>query len=161
MSVDIHLDKNAEDIIPDRVEEYKELLLSSTLSENSEKKRLAAIHARNNLEEALGGNAQNPEEIILPEENLQKQFNEKDLIEAMKSGYKSSQIYWEILENPGNFKNFSIKDELKTRLGEGGTTQIVVPKGNYERKSIRGIILKNIHETLGHIGSKKTVETLH
>ena len=55
MSADIHLDKDAEDIIPDRVEEYKELLLSSTLSENSEKKRLAAICMRNNLEKALGG----------------------------------------------------------------------------------------------------------
>jgi hypothetical protein len=50
VSVDIHLDKNAEDIIPDRVEEYEELLLSSTLSESSEKKRLAAICTRNNLE---------------------------------------------------------------------------------------------------------------
>src|SRR6266571_6237111 len=160
MSADIHLDKNAEDIIPNRVEEYEELLLSSTLSENSEKKRLAAIRARNNLEEALGGSAQNLEEIILPEENLQKQFEEKDLIEAIKSDYKSSWIYWEILENPRNFKDFSIKDGLITQLGEGGTTQIVVPKGNYERKSIRGIILENIHEILGHLGSKKTVEIL-
>src|SRR6266700_695965 len=114
VSVDIHLDKNAEDIIPNRVEEYEELLLSSTLSENSEKKRLAAICARNNLEEALGGSAQNLEEVILPEENLQKQFEEKDLIEAIKSDYKSSQIYREILENPGNFKDFSIKDGLIT-----------------------------------------------
>src|SRR6266700_262465 len=40
-------------------------------------------------------------------------------------------------------------------------TQIVVPKGNYERKSIRGIILENTHEILGHLGSKKTVEILH
>src|SRR6266700_1169767 len=157
---DIHLDKNAEDIIPNRVEEYKELLLSSTLSENSEKKRLAAISGRNNLEEALGGSTQNLEEVILPEENLQKQFKEKDLIEAIKSGYKSSQIYWEILENPGNFKDFSIKDGLITRLGEGGTTQIVVPKGNYKRKSIQGIILENIHKILGHLESKKTVEIL-
>src|SRR6266704_431609 len=103
MSADIHLDKNAEDIIPDRVEEYEELLLSSTLSENSEKKRLAAIHARNNLEEALGGSdnleetlggsTQNLEDVILPEEKLQQQFKEKDLIEAIKSDYKSSQIY--------------------------------------------------------------------
>jgi hypothetical protein len=54
----------------------------------------------------------------------------------MKSGYKSSQIYREIWENPRNFKNFSIKDGLITRLGEGGMTQIVVPKGNYKRKSI-------------------------
>ena len=94
------MDKNAEDIISDRVEEYKELLLSSTLSENSEKKRLAAIRVRNNLEEALGGSdnleetlggsAQNLEEIILPEENLRKQLEEKDLIEAIKSGYRSS-----------------------------------------------------------------------
>ena len=124
MSADIHLDKNAEDIIPDRVEEYEELLLSSTLSENSEKKRLTAICARNNLEEALGGSdnleetlggsAQNLEEVILPEENLRKQFKEKDLIEAIKSDYKSSQIYQEILENPRNFKDFSIKDGLIT-----------------------------------------------
>src|SRR6266704_3402394 len=158
VSVDIHLDKNAEDIIPDRVEEYEELLLSSTLSENSEKKRLTAICVRNNLEEALGGSnnleetlqgsTQNLEEVILPEENLLKQFKEKDLIEAIKSGYKSSQIYWEILENLKNFKDFSIKDGLITRLGEGGTTQIVVPKGNYERKSIRGIILKNTYKIL-------------
>src|SRR6266581_348129 len=70
MSADIHLDKNAEDIIPDRVEEYEELLLSSTLSFHSEKKRLAAIHARNDLEEALGGSTQNLEEVILPQENL-------------------------------------------------------------------------------------------
>src|SRR6266705_1490105 len=114
MLVDIHLDKNAEDIIPDRVEEYEELLLSSTLSENSEKKRLAAICVRNNLEEALRGSTQNLEEVILPEENLRKQFEEKDLIEAIKSDYKSSQIYREILENPGNFKDFSIKDGLIT-----------------------------------------------
>src|SRR6266581_4775864 len=106
MSADIHLDKNAEDIIPDRVEEYEELLLSSTLSENSEKKRLAAIRVRNNLEEALGG-SDNLEETLggsaqnLEEENLRKQFEEKDLIEVIKSDYKSSQIYWEILENPG------------------------------------------------------------
>ena len=90
MSADIHLDKNAEDIIPNRVEEYEELLLSSTLSENSEKKRLAVIRVRNTLEEALGGSTQNLEEIILPEENLRKQFEEKDLIKAMKSGYKQS-----------------------------------------------------------------------
>src|SRR6266436_9603325 len=131
---------------------------------------LPAIHTRNtleealggsdNLEETLGGSAQNLEEIILPEENLRKQFEEKDLIEAMKSGYKLSQIHQEILENPRNFKNFSIKDGLITRLGEGGTTQIVVLKGNYKRKSIQGIILENIHETLGHLGSKKMVEIL-
>src|SRR6266705_3180480 len=161
VSADIHLDKNAEDIIPNRVEEYEELLLSSTLSENSEKKRLTAICMRNNLEEALGGSAQNLEEVIPPEENLRKQFKEKDLIEAIKSDYKSSQIYQEILENPRNFKDFSIKDGLITQLGEGGTTQIVVPKGNYERKSIQEIILKNTHEILGHLGSKKTVEILH
>jgi hypothetical protein len=60
MSADIHLDKNAEDIIPDRVKEYVELLLSSTLSENSEKKRLAAICVSNTLEGTLGGEHPKP-----------------------------------------------------------------------------------------------------
>jgi hypothetical protein len=59
VSADIHLDKNAEDIIPNRVKEYEELLLSSTLSESSEKKRLTAIRMRYNLEEAQGGAPKN------------------------------------------------------------------------------------------------------
>src|SRR6266581_7331733 len=44
---DIHLDKNAEDIIPNRAKEYEELLAHSRLREASENRRLATLHARN------------------------------------------------------------------------------------------------------------------
>src|SRR6266700_3954934 len=50
MSVDIHLDKNAEDIIPNRVKEYEELLAHSRLREASENRRL---HVRNSRTENI------------------------------------------------------------------------------------------------------------
>ena len=78
VSADIHLDKNAEDIIPDRVKEY-ELLINSRLRETSEDKRLATLGARNpkmsntsetTPDEGLGGRMGDLEDILLPEEEL-------------------------------------------------------------------------------------------
>ena len=98
---DIHLEKNAEDIIPDRVKEYKELLACSRLREASENRRLARLCVRNSRmenipettpDEGLGGRTENLEEILLPEEELRRQFEENDLIEAIKSGYKNGQM---------------------------------------------------------------------
>src|SRR6266705_1318005 len=187
VSVDIHLDKNAVDIIPNRVEEYEELLAHSRLREASENRRLATLCARNSRmenvsettpdkglggrtgmstalettpDESLGGRTENLKEILPPEEELQRQFEENDLIEAIKSGYKNHWMYEEILGNPRNFPNFSIENGLITRSGNGEQRPVVAPEGTYERKSIRGIILKNIHEMLGHLGPKKTTEYL-
>src|SRR6266571_4422520 len=112
VSVDIHLDKNVEDIIPDRVKEYEELLINSRLRETSEDKRLVTLQAKNpetsnaletTPDEGLGGRMGDLENILLPEEELRKQFKEKDLIEAIRSGYHNSQMYEEILGNPKNF----------------------------------------------------------
>src|SRR6266581_4507887 len=50
---DIHLDKNAEDIIPDRVKEYEELLAHSRLREASENRRLATLCVRNSRMENI------------------------------------------------------------------------------------------------------------
>src|SRR6266705_2044926 len=125
---DIHLDKNAEDIIRDRVEEYEELLAHSRLREASENRRLATLCARNSRTEnvsettpdkGLGGRTENLEEILLPEEELQRQFKENDLIEAIKSSYKNHWMYEEILGNPRNFPNFSVENGLITRSGNG------------------------------------------
>src|SRR6266581_2021330 len=44
---DRHLDKNAEDIIPNRVKEYEELLAHRRLREASENKRLVTLCTRN------------------------------------------------------------------------------------------------------------------
>src|SRR6266581_532431 len=137
MSADIHLDKNAEDIIPDSVEEYEELLAHSRLREASENRRLATLHARNSRmenvsettpdkglggrtgtsttsettpDESLGGRTENLEEILLLEEELRRQFKENDLIEAIKSGYKNGWMYEEILGNPRNLPNFSVEN---------------------------------------------------
>src|SRR6266581_2239448 len=141
MSVDIHLDKNAEDIIPDRVEEYEELLAHSRLREASENRRLATLRVRNSRtenvpettpdkglggrtrtsttlettpDESLGGRTENLEEILLPEEELRRQFEENDLIEAIKSSYKNCWMYEEILGNPRNLPNFSVENRLIT-----------------------------------------------
>src|SRR6266700_5617598 len=128
VSVDIHLDKNAEDIIPDRVKEYEELLAHSRLREASENRRLATLCVRNSRTEnvpettpdkGLGGRTENLEEILLPEEELRRQFEENDLIEAIKSSYKNGQMYEEILGNPRNFPNFSIEHRLINQLGNG------------------------------------------
>src|SRR6266705_1300389 len=123
VSADIHLDKNAEDIIPNRVEEYEELPAHSRLREASENRRLAMLCARNSRMEnvpettpdkGLGGRTKNLEEILLPEEELRRQFEENDLIEAIKSGYKNGWMYEEILGNPRNFPNFSAENRLIT-----------------------------------------------
>jgi len=70
-------------------------------------------------DKGLGGRTENLEEILLPEEELQRQFKENDLIEAIKSGYKNGQMYEEILGNLRNFPNFSIENRLITRSGNG------------------------------------------
>src|SRR6266700_1970360 len=107
MSADIHLDKNAEDIVLNRVKEYKELLAHSRLRNASETTQ----------HKGLGGRTENLKEILLPEEELRRQFKENDLIEAIKSSYKNCQMYEEILGNPRNFPNFSVENGLITRSG--------------------------------------------
>src|SRR6266581_3005928 len=76
------------------IKEYEELLAHSRLREAIENRSLATLCMRNSRMEnvpettpdkGLGGRTKNLEEILLPEEELQRQFKENDLIEAIKS----------------------------------------------------------------------------
>ena len=76
--------------------------------------------------------------------------------ECLKGRYKEDPMFKPILENPSNFTNFEIKNDLIFFRSEG-VTRLAIPDVKVNGQSIREVIIRQGHSILAHLGGHKTV----
>jgi hypothetical protein len=78
---------------------------------------------------------------------------------CLKGRYEEDPTFKPILENPENFTNFEIKDDLIFFRSEG-VRRLAIPDVKINDQSIRETIIRQGHSLLAHLGGHKTVTYL-
>ena len=79
--------------------------------------------------------------------------------ECLKGRYVEDPAFKPILDNPSNFTNFEIRNDLIFFRSEG-LTRLAVPDVTINGQSIRESIIRQGHSILAHLGGHKTVTYL-
>lgn len=92
--------------------------------------------------------------------NLRKTVFDSDseFCTAVKKGYDTDALYSKILDDPGTFKAFQIRDGLIWVQNRGGEKVLCIPNAMVGEKSVWGVVLKQAHQTVGHFGVQKTID---
>ena len=78
---------------------------------------------------------------------------------CLKGRYGEDPAFKPILDNPSNFTNFEIKDDLIFFRSEG-TSRLAIPDVKINGQSIREVVIRQGHSILAHLGGHKTVTYL-
>jgi len=73
-----------------------------------------------------------------------------------KGKYVQDSFFSKIIENPGNFRNFELEQELLS-LRTDGKVVLCVPDTKFGSRSVREIIISHAHSLLAHLGFGKTL----
>ena len=97
-------------------------------------------------------------------EETQKLFETIENVDAsfpncLKGRYEEDPGYKPILDNPENFTNFEIKDNLVFFKSEG-VTRLAIPNVKIDGRSIRETVIRQAHTILAHLGGQKTLTYL-
>jgi hypothetical protein len=80
-------------------------------------------------------------------------------LEAVKSGYKNDPIFSKVLKNPGHYLNFRVFKGIIYTKNHLGNECLCIPRALYKGKhSLPKVTINHAHDTLGHLGSQKTLE---
>ena len=78
---------------------------------------------------------------------------------CLKGRYREDPFFKSILDNPSNFTNFEVRDELVFLKSEG-LTLLAIPDVKIDDQSIREAIICQGHSLLAHLGGFKTLTYL-
>jgi len=79
--------------------------------------------------------------------------------ECLKGRYQEDPSFKPILDNPDNFTNFEIRNDLIFFRSEG-STRLAVPDVKINGQSVRESVIRQGHSILAHLGGHKTVTYL-
>jgi hypothetical protein len=80
-------------------------------------------------------------------------------LEAIKSGYKNNPMFSKVLENPGHYLNFRVFEGIIHTRNRLGDECLCIPRALYRGNcSLPKVTIDHAHDTLGHLGSQKTLE---
>ena len=75
--------------------------------------------------------------------------------DCLKGRYAEDPAFKPILENPSNFTNFEIMDDLIFFRSEG-VIKLAVPDVKVNNQSVRELVIRQAHSILAHLGGHKT-----
>jgi transposase InsO family protein len=79
--------------------------------------------------------------------------------DCLKGRYEEDPAFKPILDNPSNFTNFEIKEDLVFFRSEG-VTRLAIPNVKVNDQSIREVVIRQGHSILAHLGGHKTLTYL-
>jgi|SRR5882762_4082950 len=80
-------------------------------------------------------------------------------LEAIKSGYKNNPMFSKVLENLGHYLNFRVFEGIIHTRNRLGDECLCIPRALYRGNcSLPKVTIDHFHDTLGHLGSQKTLE---
>ena len=82
-----------------------------------------------------------------------------DLLNKIHGKYHQDPAFQVILQKPGDFRNFEIKDQL-IYLKESDRKVLCIPKVLIQGHSAREIVISEAHLLLAHLGASKTLDYL-
>ena len=82
----------------------------------------------------------------------------KNILAIFKEKYREDRFFTDIWEKPERHNRFEKKEDLLWTRNRIQQRVICVPKGMHNGYNIRGIVIDASHETLGHLGYRKTLE---
>lgn len=90
---------------------------------------------------------------------LPKAFKEADrLRDAIKRSYATDTLFSKVLVDKFKHCPYSERNGLITIVNQAGERVVCVPDGKLGNKYIRGLIIEQAHEVVGHFGPQKTSE---
>lgn len=184
VNADIRIDKEMDDLPSARVEEVQEdkVKLHATrvveTIEARQSKRLLDKRETRDLEAARIAAGMSPTANATPPPvddlgenptvfqsrdrgyNLRRTVfdNHSDLIDSIRSEYDTDPLFSKILKRPDDFTAFKIEHKLIWVKNRGGERVLCVPQGKFGEKSIRGTVLEQAHEVVGHFGPQRTAD---
>lgn len=183
VNADRRLDPNLEDLPPGRrnelVEETVQMMAMDVGPEVRRSKRLErrlmeAVESRDveaadmanavgQIEvpvvpsRALGGDVR-VADAIATDRRLPAAFRRDGLRDAVVAGYSSDPLFSKILMDPAKYARYATSKDLIVVTNQSGERVVCVPQGMLGEKSIRGVIIEQAHEIVGHFGAAKTAE---
>lgn len=92
-------------------------------------------------------------------ESLHQAMNQNDsFIEAIKHSYQSDALFAKVMAAPEDHQAFTIEDGLIWTNNPGLEQVVCLPKGKYGQQSIRGAVLEQAHQVVGHFGQQRTAD---
>lgn len=183
VNADVQIDKDMEDLPPQRVEEIVnrkvemqaarvvetlERQMSQQLLNKQEERDLEAAKFASGMEpkeeKSTGSEFEDEDPTVEQSQsrgkNLRKQVldNHSGLVAAVKDSYVKDALFKKVLDKRKDYKAFEVKDGLIWTRNRSGEVTLCVPNAYLNGKSVRGVILETGHQLVGHYGSQKTIE---
>jgi len=154
VNADSRLDPEGDDLPKSRIEE----LVSMRATVRPRKTK--SIEAKNRVEprnlEAEELQENHEAQIARWEANDHPRI--KNILAIFKEKYREDRFFTDIWEKPERHNRFEKKEDLLWTRNRIQQRVICVPKGTHNGYNIRGIVIDASHETLGHLGYRKTLE---
>src|SRR5260221_10352737 len=97
-------------------------------------------------------------DLVTPKENLWDLVETEEFLDKIQVGYSKQNAWKNVLENLALFPSFRIKSGFILHLNDLGEPHLVLPEVIHKGERITGIMIKNTHKILGHLGFQKTLE---
>ncbi|KZV59624.1 hypothetical protein PENSPDRAFT_555581, partial [Peniophora sp. CONT] len=79
-------------------------------------------------------------------------------ITDIRTSYEKDPLFSKIKKNIGQFKNFSIEEDMIYTKNRVGKLVICVPRAVKSKRKLTERILSEVHTLLGHLGTHRTSE---
>jgi hypothetical protein len=99
-------------------------------------------------------------EIIGPSATSLPQImgNTEGFLDSVREGYQKDNLFSKIADQPSHFPNFRWENDLLYIYREGSLPALCIPQSLHRNRRITEIILTQVHETLGHAGTERTLK---
>ncbi|CEL60395.1 Transposon Ty3-I Gag-Pol polyprotein OS=Saccharomyces cerevisiae (strain ATCC 204508 / S288c) GN=TY3B-I PE=3 SV=2 [Rhizoctonia solani AG-1 IB] len=87
--------------------------------------------------------------------HITRLVREIDVTKAIAEGYSNDKDYAKIIEEPSQYPQFELRDELLF-YNEHGRSYLCVPDAMIDKWSVRALLISQAHSMVAHLGYKKT-----
>src|SRR5258706_3870304 len=166
VSADIRIDNLGENLPLSHAEEAWEMLFPNELHLVGVRIAAGSLNIERDLQadqlnppnDCIGRRELSLADLVTLKENLQDLIETKDFLDKIQEGYSKQNAWKNILENPTLFPTFRVDTGFILHLNDLGKPQLVLPEVIHKGERIPGIMIKNAHIILGHLGFQKTLE---
>lgn len=98
-------------------------------------------------------------DAVAVDRKLSRMVMEVDgLQKAVVDGYKSDALFSKVIADLDKYRQYSLFEGLIVVINRAGEKVVCVPQGKLGERTIRGAIIEQAHEVVGHFGPHKTSE---
>ena len=154
VNVDARLDPEGDDLPITRAAEIQCMRVGLRSDKTKTREVLDKEEPRDLQTQELKENKEDPVEAT----KLIDRPTVKNILSLLKDLYEGDSFFLEIWRNTERHNKFEKGNGILWSRNRTLQKVVCVPKGIQMGRSVRGILIDAAHETLGHLGSKKTLE---